>query len=160
MMEIAFQAAAAVIALTAAIMAWRLERRLVRLRSGQDGMQQAAAALTEAVARAETSVRALRAEGADAAQELEGLIAKARAASDELRLLNAAPRRPAVSAAPAPRPAPAPAPARTSKIAPLRGPATWDIDADDDMPPAAPAPQADTLRASGDALMERLRRVR
>jgi hypothetical protein len=153
MMQIAFQAAAAIIALTAAIMAWRLERRLVRLRSGQDAMQKAAAALTEAVARAEASVRALRAEGADTAQELEGLIGRARAASDELRLLNAPPRR--VSA---PRPAPAPA-AGPTNVARLRSAATWDIDADDE--PAAAAPRLpEPARPTGADMMERLRRVR
>lgn len=87
MIVIAFQAAAALIALTAAIMAWRLEKRLARVKTGQDSMQQAAAALTQAVARAEASVRALRAEGAETAQELETLIARGRSVSDELRLL-------------------------------------------------------------------------
>lgn len=163
MMQIVFQAAAAIIALTAAVMAWRLERRLIRLRTGQDGMQTAAAALTEAVTRAEASVRALRDEGAETAAELERLIARARAASDELRLLSSAPVRRAAPA-PAPQPAAAPASVRAaSNVAPLRGPATWDLDAAGDEPvapvrhmAAAPRPQA-----SGEsALMDRLRRVR
>jgi hypothetical protein len=99
MIEIVFQAAAACIALGAAIMAWRLERRLIRLKTGQDGLQKAAAALTEAVTRAEASVRTLRVDGAETARELETLIARARGASDELRLLNMAGARRAPAAA-------------------------------------------------------------
>jgi hypothetical protein len=83
-------------------MAWRLERRLIRLKTGQDGLQQAAAALTAAVTRAEASVRTLRVDGAEAARELETLIARARGAADELRLLNPGGARRASAAAPGP----------------------------------------------------------
>ncbi len=143
MMTLMFQAAAAIVALAAAIMAWRLERRLVRLKSGQDGMQQAAAALTGAVARAEASVRALRAEGAQTAQELEALIARARAAGDELRLIESGgARRPAAAA-----------------CAPARMDTSFDDMFDDrDAPAARPLPAG--LRPANAELMDALRRVR
>ncbi len=158
MIAIVFQSAAAVIALTAAIMAWKLERRLIRLRTGQDGMQKAAATLTEAVARAEASVRNLRAEGAEAAAELEGLIERARATADELRLMNDAParRRPA---RPAHRPAAQPAPERSAR--PTAEPLDLDLDLDLDLQmDPEPRPLPASLRPQGADLIEALRRVR
>jgi len=88
-----FQAATAVIALIAAGFAWRLDRRLARMRRGQDGMTRLVGELAEATARAERSVRELRAAGDEAGTELSETIAKAREAAEELRLLTPGGRR-------------------------------------------------------------------
>lgn len=102
MAALLFQGCCALIALIAAVMAWRLERKLGRFRAAQEQMQAAAAGLNQAVARAEAGIRELRDSGAQAAADLEGSIARARAMSDELRLLSPGDRAERRPHAPAP----------------------------------------------------------
>lgn len=65
---------------------WRLDRKLAALRSGQDGVRAAAVELTQAVAQAETAVRALRVTAQDAGRDLQARINDARATADRLGL--------------------------------------------------------------------------
>ncbi|MGE0046310.1 MAG: DUF6468 domain-containing protein [Hyphomonadaceae bacterium] len=65
---------------------WRLERKLSALRSGQDGIRQAAAELVQAVAQAENAVRTLRASAQETGRDLQARIDTARALSERLGL--------------------------------------------------------------------------
>lgn len=64
-----------------------LERRLAALRKGQDGFRKTVAELNAAIAAAGSSLRMLKATTADAAESLDGRLAKARGVIDELSLL-------------------------------------------------------------------------
>ncbi len=87
-----------------AILCFRLDRKLAALREGKDGVAAAAGELAAAVARAEASVRALKAVSEDASTELQAKIEEARAASEGLKFLTTAAR--AVEIKPAAAPAP------------------------------------------------------
>lgn len=65
---------------------WRLDRKLQALRSGQDGVREAAAELAHATAQAEAAVRAMRATAMDAGRDLQARINDARATADRLGL--------------------------------------------------------------------------
>lgn len=65
---------------------WRLDKRLIALRSGQDGALKAAAELAQATAQAEAAVRAMRATAQDAGRDLQARIEQARATADRLGL--------------------------------------------------------------------------
>lgn len=67
-----------------AIMCWRMDRRLDALRNGRDEAISSAAALLDAVTRAETAVRGLRATSSDVGTELQARIDEARTLSAEL----------------------------------------------------------------------------
>jgi uncharacterized protein YlxW (UPF0749 family) len=58
---------------------WRLDQRLKTLRSGKDGMLQAARELQQSVAQAEAAVLALRRSADAAGKDLQGRIDEARA---------------------------------------------------------------------------------
>ena len=88
-----FQGATVIIALVAAAFAWRLDRRLTAMRSGQDGMTKLVAELAETTVRAERAVRELKQAGGEAGAELEAQIARAKEAAEELRLLSPEDRR-------------------------------------------------------------------
>lgn len=95
--------------IAAGALAWRLDRRLNALRSGQDGLAAVLAELVAVTDRAEASMRALKSTGAETARDLDARTREARALADELRLLvergGVRPAKPA----PAPRSTAAPA---------------------------------------------------
>jgi hypothetical protein len=90
MLSLTFEAVVAFALVAAAILCWRLDRRLSALKSGQDGVRQAVIELAEATARAQASVRDLRQTSEDAGRDLSAKIAAARAVADELNILGAA----------------------------------------------------------------------
>lgn len=63
---------------------WRLDRKLSRLRTGQDGLKEAVSELAEASRHAEAAVRGLRAAASEAGRELQARIDEARGLSDRL----------------------------------------------------------------------------
>lgn len=63
---------------------WRLDRKLVALKTGQDGVRAAAAELAEAAVQAEAAVRSLRATAHEAGRDLQARIDDARATADRL----------------------------------------------------------------------------
>lgn len=65
---------------------WRLDRKLSALRSGQDGIRQAAAELAQATAQAEAAVHNLRATAQETGRDLQARINDARATADRLGL--------------------------------------------------------------------------
>ena len=67
-----------------------LERRLRRLRSDQAALTQTVEALNAGIARAQSSLFALRSAAAEAGEALEGNAGKARALADELSVMLAA----------------------------------------------------------------------
>jgi len=66
-----------------------LERRLAALRSGQDGLKGSVAELNAAIARAGTAMTALKGSAADAAEQLDSRLSRARGLTDELSLITA-----------------------------------------------------------------------
>jgi len=83
-----------------------LERRLATLRKGQDGLKATFAELNTALLAAATSIRALKTSAAEAAEQLDDRLSKARALSDELALITSSGERIADRfdrAAPAPK---------------------------------------------------------
>jgi hypothetical protein len=65
---------------------WRLDQKLAALRTGQDGVRQAAAELAQATAQAELAVRSLRATAQDAGRDLQARIVDARNTAERLGL--------------------------------------------------------------------------
>ena len=65
---------------------WRLDRKLLALRTGQDGVLKAAADLAQATAQAEAAVRSLRLTAQEAGRDLQARINDARATADRLGL--------------------------------------------------------------------------
>ncbi len=65
---------------------WRLDRKLSALRTGQDGIREAARELVESVASAESAVRTMRQTAHEAGRDLQARIDTARALSDRLGL--------------------------------------------------------------------------
>jgi hypothetical protein len=66
-----------------------LERRLAALRKGQDGLKGTIAELNAAIGAAGASMRALKTSAAEAAEQLDGKLGRARALADELGLITA-----------------------------------------------------------------------
>lgn len=64
------------------VFCWRLDRKLSHLRSGQDGLREAAQELTEATRHAESAVRNLRSTAMEAGRDLQARIDEARGLSD------------------------------------------------------------------------------
>lgn len=66
------------------VFCWRLDRRLAKLRSGQDGLKETVMELAEASRHAENAVRSLKAAAAESGRELQARIDEARGLSDRL----------------------------------------------------------------------------
>lgn len=84
---LAFEGIVALLLLAAAIMMWRVDRKLNALRNGQDGVRQAVVALDEATDRARASLAALNRATHESGEGLEQTVREARKVADELRLL-------------------------------------------------------------------------
>ena len=83
-----FEALIGVLLIGAAVMCWRVDRRLKALRDGQDGLKETVAALNDAVDRARAGLASL-----DRASKETGAVLEQRtvgALADELRLLTSA----------------------------------------------------------------------
>lgn len=76
-----------VVLIAAALLCWRVDRRLRALREGQDGLRDTVRTLDEAVERARASLAALDRASRGAGVELQDQVREARALADELRLL-------------------------------------------------------------------------
>lgn len=85
-----FEALIGLLLVGAAIMCWRVDRRLKALRDGQDGLRETVAALNDAVDRARAGLAALDRASRESGEVLEARIREARALADELRLLTSA----------------------------------------------------------------------
>ncbi len=79
-----FEALVAFVLVIAAVLAWRVDRRLSALRSGADGVAKAVAELVEATNRAQASIQSLRAASSDAGAELDAKLVEARALAESL----------------------------------------------------------------------------
>ncbi|MEQ8405115.1 MAG: DUF6468 domain-containing protein [Oceanicaulis sp.] len=86
--SLAFEALVCVLLLAAAVMCWRVDRRLRALRDGQDGMKDTIGALNDAVDRARASLAALDRASKEQGAALKGEVDHARKLCDELRFLN------------------------------------------------------------------------
>lgn len=84
----AFEALIAVLLLGAAIMCWRVDRRLKALRNGQDGLRQTISDLNDAVDRARASLSQLDRAARDSGAGLEHKVREAQRLCDELQILN------------------------------------------------------------------------
>lgn len=82
-----FEGFVAILLLVAAVMMWRVDRKLSALRSGQDGVRTAVVALDEATDRARASLAALQRATREGGEDLQNSVREARRVSDELRLL-------------------------------------------------------------------------
>lgn len=85
-----FEALIGVLLVGAAVMCWRVDRRLKALRDGQDGLKETVSALNDAVDRARAGLSALDRASKDAGEVLDQRTREARALADELRLLTSA----------------------------------------------------------------------
>lgn len=85
-----FEALIGVLLVGAAVMCWRVDRRLKALRDGQDGLKETVSALNDAVDRARAGLAALDRASKEAGETLEQRTRQARVLADELRLLTGA----------------------------------------------------------------------
>ncbi len=85
-----FEALIGLLLVGAAIMCWRVDRRLKTLREGQDGLRETVTALNDAVDRARAGLAALDRASRESGEVLEARMKAARALADELRLLTSA----------------------------------------------------------------------
>ena len=85
-----FEALIGVLLVGAAIMCWRVDRRLKALRDGQDGLKETVAALNDAVDRARAGLASLDRASKETGEALDQRTREARALADELRLLTSA----------------------------------------------------------------------
>lgn len=86
--SLAFEALVCVLLLAAAVMCWRVDRRLRALREGSDGLKDTIGALNDAVDRARASLAALDRASKEQGAALKTEVEHARALCDELRFLN------------------------------------------------------------------------
>ena len=86
--SLAFEALVCVLLAAAAIMCWRVDRRLRALRNGQDGLRDTITALNDAVDRARASLAALDRASKDSGASLREETRRAQALADELRFLS------------------------------------------------------------------------
>lgn len=86
--SLAFEALVCVLLGAAAIMCWRVDRRLRALRNGQDGLRDTISALNDAVDRARASLAALDRASKDSGASLREETRRAQALADELRFLS------------------------------------------------------------------------
>lgn len=85
--SLAFEALICVLLIAAAVMCWRVDRRLRALRDGQDGLKDTIGALNDAVDRARASLAALDRAAKDQGARLKSEVEQARKLADELRFL-------------------------------------------------------------------------
>lgn len=85
-----FEALIGLLLIGAAIMCWRVDRRLKTLRDGQDGLRETVNALNDAVDRARAGLAALDRASRESGEVIEMRMKEARALADELRLLTSA----------------------------------------------------------------------
>jgi len=86
--SLAFEGLVCVLLLAAAVMCWRVDRRLRALRDGQDGLKATIGALNDAVDRARASLSALDRASKEHGAALKTEVEHARTLCDELRFLN------------------------------------------------------------------------
>ncbi|MEQ8434611.1 MAG: DUF6468 domain-containing protein [Oceanicaulis sp.] len=86
--SLAFEGLVCVLLLAAAVMCWRVDRRLRALRDGQDGLKDTIGALNDAVDRARASLAALDRASREQGASLKSEVEHARTLCDELRYLN------------------------------------------------------------------------
>jgi len=86
--SLAFEALVCVLLLAAAVMCWRVDRRLRSLRDGQDGLRGTIQALNDAVDRARASLAALDRAAKDGGEALRDEVRQAQKLADELRFLS------------------------------------------------------------------------
>lgn len=86
----AFEILVCVLLAAAAIMCWRVDRRLRTLRDGQDGLRDTIGALNDAVDRARASLAALDRASKEQGAALKAEVDSAQRISDELRFLSEA----------------------------------------------------------------------
>ena len=86
--SLAFEGLVCILLLAAAVMCWRVDRRLRALRDGQDGMKETIGALNDAVDRARASLAALDRASKQQGAALKSEVEHARTLCDELRFLN------------------------------------------------------------------------
>lgn len=86
---LAFEGLVCLLLAAAAIMCWRVDRRLRTLREGQDGLKETIASLNDAVDRARASLAALDRAAREQGASLKSDVEQARRLSDELRFLGA-----------------------------------------------------------------------
>ena len=84
---LAYEALVCVLLAAAAVMCWRVDRRLRALRSGQDGLKDTITDLNDAVDRARASLAALDRASKDQGAALKSDVDAARRLADELRFL-------------------------------------------------------------------------
>lgn len=82
-----FEGLVAVLLLVAAVMCWRVDRRLRALKTGQDGVRESVIALNDATDRARASLAALERATTESGDVLERRIAEAKSLSDELQMI-------------------------------------------------------------------------
>lgn len=85
--SLAFEGLVCVLLLAAAVMCWRVDRRLRALRDGQDGLKDTITALNDAVDRARASLAALDRASKEQGAALRSDVDAARRLADELRFL-------------------------------------------------------------------------
>ncbi len=85
--SLAFEGLVCVLLLAAAVMCWRVDRRLRALRDGQDGLKDTISALNDAVDRARASLAALDRASKEQGAALRSDVDAARRLADELRFL-------------------------------------------------------------------------
>jgi chromosome segregation ATPase len=86
---LAFESLVCLLLAAAAIMCWRVDRRLRTLREGQDGLKETIASLNDAVDRARASLAALDRAAREQGASLKSDVEQARRLADELRFLGA-----------------------------------------------------------------------
>lgn len=86
--SLAFEGLICVLLLAAAVMCWRVDRRLRALRNGQDGLKDTISQLNDAVDRARASLAALDRASKDQGASLKAEVDAARRLADELRFLS------------------------------------------------------------------------
>ncbi len=108
---LAFEGLVCILLAAAAIMCWRVDRRLRTLREGQDGLKETIASLNDAVDRARASLAALDRAAREQGASLKSDVEQARRLSDELRFLGAGADEQVSRLTQRPQRAPAPRPA-------------------------------------------------
>lgn len=82
-----FEGLVAVLLLVAAVMCWRVDRRLRALKTGQDGVRESVVALNDATDRARASLAALERATTESGEVLERRISEAKSLADELHMI-------------------------------------------------------------------------
>jgi hypothetical protein len=120
--NLAMNIAIGVLLLATIVQCFRLDRKLMQLRKGQDGMREAAAELVDSIQRAEAAVRGLRAASDDAKRDLQQRIDEARGLAGRMADLRGRAALPETDDRPFQRPVSrVPAAPAAQPSAPLRG---------------------------------------